>query len=214
MKANYYRDIAWEMAKVLDSFADLHTVQRPGLTKKIVAHISHAEWISPVMLDYGQRLNGLKWEWESSTLLSARGSINLLTLPEIYGDWKGLVYFGQADEDPRLASFKPVDLYAPDICVGLYHDERADPELYYYEFGEQPYPLGIDVQGYFQLLSQTLGVLHWPKLLLEAAALPDDIPYEPGSVTTRDVATCLPQLLPAFNLADFIATYRQLRRAK
>jgi hypothetical protein len=209
-----YRDVAIRTGKAISSCAELHTAQRPILTKKELAGLQPAEWIAPVMLHYGKHLNGLRWEWESTEPVVARGSINLLTLPEIYGDWKGLVYYDDPDEDPRLATFKPVDLYAPDSCVGLYHDERADPALYYYEFGEEPYALGIDVQAYFQLLSQTLGIMHWPLLLLEAAALPPDAPYQPQSGTTRDVAEELPKLYPAFDLADFIATYRQLRRAK
>ena len=213
MKRFDYESVVFDMADKIRPFAKISTTPPTGRpSKKELSRIKHVEWIVAVMQDYGQRCNGLKWEWHSPEPTVARGSINLLTLPEIYGDCKGLVYHGYPDEDPRLTSFKPVDLFAPDTCVGLYHDEHSNPELCYYEFGEQPCPLGIDIQGYFTLLGMTLGVFRWQQLLLEAAALPADVSYQAEGVTAQRVVATLAHLHPVFDLADFTATFRQLRR--
>ena len=163
------------------------------------------------MLDYGRRRNGFGVTWHTTGKPSYNGSINLLPLHKIYGgEWEGTVYHGTPDEDPRLRTFKPVDLFAPDTCVGVYHDERRDARLFYYEFGEEPQPLGLDVQGYYQLLPFSLGFFHWQNALLELASLAPDAVYAPYDNSARRFVDTMPTIHPTFDLQAFVAAYRQV----
>ena len=208
-----YRNISRQVGRLIEAVATVENAQSyGGVTKKELQKIPHADWIPEIMLDYGRRRNGFGVTWRTAGNPSYNGAINLLPLTKIYGgDWAGTVYHGTPDEDPRRRCFKPVDLFAPDTCVGLYHDEHADPQLYYYEFGEEPSPLGLDVQGYYQLLPYSLGFFHWQRLLLELASLAPDAPYTPYDGTARRFAQAMPALLPDFDLSALVAAYRRVR---
>ncbi len=208
-----YKEISWQMARLIESVATVEDSQSWGrVLKKEWREMPHVEWIPEVMLDYGQRHNGFGVTWRTVGQPSYYGSIHLLPLHVLYGgDWEGTVYHGTPDEDPRLRTFKPVDLFAPDTCVGLYHDERADPELYYYEFGEEPEPLGLTIAGYYQLLAMSLGFFHWQRALLELATLAPAAPYVPYAHSARRFAEAMPALNPAFDLQAFAAAYQRLR---
>ena len=186
-----------------------------------LARIPHAEWVPYCMQEYGGDLNGrlLRWETRPGQVPAVSGQINLLPLPEIYRDWEGMLYFDfdSPERRARFQTFKIVDFFANEACVGLYHDERADPALYLYTFEDEPEPLGVDIRGYLHLLTQSLGFPYWQYLLVElfqhrgqAQSFAPQRGTVSGNMATEFVEG-MSALLPTFNLAAFTALYEQVR---
>lgn len=188
-----------------------------------LARIPHPEWVPYCMQEYGGDLNGwiLRWQTREGQAPAASGQIKLLSLPEIYRDWEGMLYFDfdSAERRAKFGTFKIVDFFADEACVGLYHDERADPALYLYTFEDEPEPLGVDIRGYLHLLTQSLGFSYWQYLLVELArptAGARQRPFIPqrGTVSGNmavEFVTAMSALLPDFNLEAFLQLYDQVR---
>ena len=69
-------------------------------------------------------------------------------------------------------------------------------------------PLGVDFEGYLQLLLKSRGFWYWQK----AIATPEyENPYVSVSVEESNFTTIMPQLFPDFNLSDFQRFNQQKR---
>jgi hypothetical protein len=197
-----------------------HETRGEGLAHDTdLAQIPHPEWVPLSIQQYAGDVNGLLWRWHSHDgQPEAQGGFELLTLQEIYlSNWKGVVYFdSDTPNKVRMQTFKPVDFFIDEACVGLFHDERADPELYLYTFEDKPEPLGVDIGGYLQLLTLSLGFYYWQLLVIELARPNSPRPYVPARDAHRnqdllDFVDTMSQLYPPFNLEAFVALYDQVR---
>lgn len=192
-------------------------------TKRELAKIPNRAWVPQSLIDFCHIFNGISVSWEplpaqQSVAPHARGRIGFQRLQDIYGSWEGVVYFeGQLSvEDPDLRHFHLVDMFSDEEGVGLYHDERQDPQLYVCGFSDYaPEPLGVDFDGYLQLLRLSLGHQHWPHLLAELYQHFSSQPTQPfqevkdpnAQIFVRDMTA----LVPDFSLEAFVALYDQVR---
>ncbi|MDO7873770.1 hypothetical protein Q5H93_03430 [Hymenobacter sp. ASUV-10] len=210
-----YRQLGDELVDNVDRFATILRIRSSApATRKDTAKVKPPEWIPAAMRDYGAHLNGLLLSWESKGSVKVTGHIDLLPLDRIYQSWQGIVYTGEgAFEDPRLPEFRPVDRRGDETAVGLLHNAQASPALYLLEFGETPYPLGLDIRGYFTLLTHTLGLSYWTNMVAELARQPAPVAedYQPQGPEARRFAAELPYLAPALDLPTFIRYYNQVR---
>ena len=197
-------DILWHV--------DPHT-----LTKKKLAAF-RSEGVPEVVLLYGQHTGGLRVDWQARGGVRLEGSINLLPVERIYGPLDPDEFLVLPEDSPAVHHFRPVDMFKPDACVGLIHDERRSPELYYYDESERdPVALDLDLQGYISLLQFTWGFLNWQLLLLARAspagqARPFRLP--PDSLASNSIGEDLPlmaQQNPDWDLDAFVAHYDQVK---
>jgi hypothetical protein len=185
-------------------------------TKRVFGKIAHFEWVPPQMVACSRDSNGSKiaWETRSDQAPYASGGIHLLPIDQIYQDWKGIVYFDYPESDPaqqRLETFKIVDFFVSEACVGLYHDAQQDPELFLYSFEGLPQPLGVDVKGYMQLLTLSLGYYYWQQLLVELTVAPTTTSFSPKGTTAQRFVQEMSLLSPDFTLEAFIQLYEKVR---
>jgi hypothetical protein len=197
------------------------TYQKP--TKKELAEMDHPEWIPPEMYDYCKAYNGLLSPWSASAEQlkdhpECGGRIALERLQDIYGSWEKVVYFEDMlrPGQERLRCFKVVDMNADEAAVGLYHDQAQERELHYFRFCDgMPEPLGVDFDGYVQLLTLSLGYTYWPTLLVELNEHFTQHPAQtfagPRNLNAKDFVADMTALFPPFRLEAFVALYDQVR---
>ena len=224
MALNYFltlREVGIACGDYFDSEPP-ETYHKP--TKKELAALDHPEWIPASITECCKIYNGTLLPWRApAEQLEAHpectGRIALERLQDIYGSWEGVGYFEKTlrPGQQRLRSFKVVDLNAEEAAVGLYHDAAQERELYYHAFGEGtlPQPLGVDFDGYVQLLTLSLGYTYWPTLLVELnqhfaqqPAQPFAGPQDPNA---QDFVRDMTALFPPFSLDAFVALYDQVR---
>lgn len=182
---------------------------KPKAWKKI----PHAEWIPAQLMQYGLEINGCMTEWRSKNDGSGRpactGRFDFQPLEDIYGDWQRELGLVDEPATSRLHHFKVVDLATSYLVVGLYHDQAQDAGLYLYEpgSGAAPYPLHLDLSGYVQLLSHSLGYSYW-----QLALLPDDgknPAYRTYPELTSEFRQAMSAWNPEFEYDTFAALYQQ-----
>jgi hypothetical protein len=184
-----------------------------------LAKLAHPAWVPPVMQQFAGDVNGYTLLWRLEGQPQAVGSFDLYDLESTYNSsGRGVFYFEEWEDAQvaRMKPFKAVDFFTSEACVGLYYDERADPELYFYDFEGEPAPLGIDIAGYLQLLTLSLGFYYWQLLVVELARPDSPRPYVPARDVHRNpdvlkFVDTMPQLYPAFSLEAFVALYDQVR---
>jgi hypothetical protein len=216
--------------RIQQHFAAIPTGSFAPPTKRELAKIPHPEWIPEQIKAFWDFFNGYRFAWtttpaqqeqykdrEHRRLRNATGRIDLQRLQDIYSSWEGVVYFkDQPLENERLRDFKVIDMFADEAGVGIYHDERRDPELYLCGFSEyDPEPLGVDFEGYLQLLTLSLGNQNAPYMLRELneyftrqPALAFITPQNPSAQYFVYEMTAL---VPDFSQEAFVALYDQVR---
>lgn len=159
--------------------------------------------LTPAMIDFYGQANGVRIEWErrgEKRLPAgglAAGRINLLPVQEVFGDWEGVIFF---DDNRRFELLHPLDFFAPEACAALRLDGSGNPEVFYHYLGEEMNPLGVDFEGYLELLLRARGFWYWQR----AVARPDHVnPRAPMSVEERNFRELMPQLFPDFDPSDF-----------
>jgi len=220
MALNYLNTIRQFTEKCEFCFETQPPVTHRAPTKDELAKLAHQEWMPEQLLAFCNLFNGALYAWQSkpeSAGRPCRGKLHLQRLQDVYADWEGTVYFANRLEADghRLRDFKVLDFFADEAGVGFYHDAAQDRELYLYVFQEYgPLPLGVDFDGYLQLLSHSLAHSHWPYLLAELAehfatrpAQPFPGPHTPNArIFVDDMSS-----QTDFSLAEFVALYEQVR---
>ncbi len=188
--------------------------QSYGILKKKQLTLFRQEGIPEVVLSYGSSINGLRVDWQAREGVRLAGSINLLPVERIYGPLDPDEFLVLPDDLPAVHHFRPIDMFKNDACVGLLHDERRSPELYYYDESDRdPIALDLDLQGYISLLQFTWGFSNWQLLLVELAgpagpARPYRLrPDSLASNTLQDLLPLVAQQIPDWNLDAFVAHY-------
>jgi hypothetical protein len=159
--------------------------------------------LTPAMIQFYSEANGISIQWEKliNKELSGggliAGMIDLLPVQEVFRDWKDNIYF---EEDDPCKPLHPIDYFIGNACAGLYLDGSDNPEVYYYYRGEKMRPLGVDFEGYLQLLLKSRGFWYWPL----AIAGPEEVdPSTSMPREERNFREIMPQLFPDFNPSDF-----------
>lgn len=175
----------------------------PPATEEEISKACRKFNLTPAMIDFYGQANGLKIQWERKkdkklpTGGLAAGYINLLSLQEIFSDWKNIIYFDETDPCKPL---HPLDFFIEEACAALYVDGSDNPQVYYYAHGEKMSSLAVDFEGYLKLLLKSRGFWYWHK----AIAQPEYFnPYVPMSVEERNFREIMPQLFPDFDVSDF-----------
>lgn len=159
--------------------------------------------LTPAMIDFYSEANGISIQWEKlgekeipgGGLIA--GMIDLLPVQQVFRDWKDNIYF--EDDDP-CKPLHPIDYFIGNACAGLYLDGSDNPEVYYYYRGERMRRLGVDFEGYLQLLLKSRGFWYWQV----AIAGPEEVdPSVPIPREERNFREIMPQLFPDFNQSDF-----------
>lgn len=174
----------------------------PATKKKLKEAQSHFK-LTAAMIDFYSEANGITIEWERREQKGipdgglAAGYINLLPVEQVFKDWENVIYF---DEDDSFKPLHPIDVFIDEACAALYLDGSDNPQVYYHYLGEEMSPLGVDFEGYLQLLLKSRGFWYWHK----AIAQPEYFnPYVPISVEERNFREIMPQLFPDFDASDF-----------
>ncbi len=155
--------------------------------------------------------NGFSIKWRLKTEKnqhSFQGSINILPIEEVFGDWEEIVYFDFTEEHDRAKSFKIIDFFMPEACIGIFTDDENDNSLYYHDFEGEFYPLHLDMEGYINMLGLSYGTSGWQMAILihqqGAFSKVIDDAFEKQMIN----------LFPEFKLEEFIASYEEQRIEK
>ena len=159
--------------------------------------------LTAAMIDFYSEANGITIQWERKEQKQipdgglAAGYINLLPIEEVFQDWEHIIYF---DDDSSFKPLHPLDFSTDEACAALYLDGSDNPQVYYHYLGEEMSPLGVDFEGYLQLLLKSRGFWYWHK----AIAQPEYFnPYVPVSLEERNFREIMPQLFPDFDGSEF-----------
>ena len=135
------------------------------------------------------------------------GKINILPAEKVFSDWEGIVWFKGIPETYHLKDFKVLDFFVNEACVGFYNIEGKTEELHYLYFEEEPVPLGINLEGYCQLLSLSYGFFYWQSAIVELIT-------KEKSQESKDFKRYMPKLFSDFSYPQFVDVYNQVRIKK
>lgn len=174
----------------------------PPATPEELAEARAEFELTPAMLDFYTRANGIRIEWERRESREvpggglAAGRINLLPVEEVFGDWEDVIY---ADDEDRFRPLRPFDFFVEEACAALYADGAAEPEVYYHYLGEEMRPMGVTFEGYLELLLKSRGFWYWQL----AASEPGEHQAGRVSVEEKNFRELMPRLFPDFDPSDF-----------
>jgi len=164
----------------------------------------------PVSLkEFYKSVDHLNYEWETKELadesgIKLKGRINILKAESVLSDWKEVVYFDGDSEE--LKQFKIVDNFVPEAHCGFLLNEDKSDAMYYHESGERDLlPLGVDFNGYLELMFMARGFWYWQAVVLN---------IKNGKGNEGEVEkfkTYMPQIFPDFKWEEFVALYERVR---
>lgn len=172
------------------SFAD-------GATEQQLAAAGEKLALSDAMQRFYGEANGVRIAWERSAGMHTEagdviaGTINLLAIEEVLSDWVNIVY-GSGDD--AFADLHPLDMFTSEACAALCLDGSDPPELYYHYLGESSHSLGVDFEGYLELLLTSRGFWYWQTAVRGPAR----------SRVARTFRTVAPSLFADIDLDDFM----------
>ncbi|HXV91656.1 MAG TPA: hypothetical protein VD813_00050, partial [Pseudonocardia sp.] len=163
--------------------------------------------VPPSLHAFSHSCNGFELHWQAPGHPDpdVAGGVRILSLAQILQDWEGVVYFAGDPADSVWRSFRPVDFFTDERCVGIFTGEHADDSLHLYTFSDDDtVRLDLDLFGYADLLCAARGFLHWPSAL-ELVRTGRD------SVEAERFRSAMPQLFPGFSWPGFVEAYQALR---
>ncbi len=148
----------------------------------------------------------LSWDLPDEEDPSVSGRVRLLPLRAVMQDWHGVVYFDDEPADSSWRTFRPVDFFVDEACVGMFTGADVDESLYLWDFShlDEPFRLDLDIFGYVELLCAARGFLYWQRGLRT-------IKGDGDSPEAQRFRTRMPQLFPQFSYAEFSELYQRLR---
>jgi len=183
--------------------SDIDYLFNPPATEEELNAVRSKFNLTPAIIDFYSEANGLAIYWDRADEVDipgggvAAGYINLLPVQEVFKDWKNIIYFS---EDDPCKPLHPIDFFISNACAALYLDGSDNPPVYYYYRGERMRPLGVDFEGYLQLLLKSRGFWYWPL----AIAGPEEVdPAAPIPTEERNFREIMPQFFPDFDPSDF-----------
>jgi len=164
----------------------------------------------PIMLtDFYKILNHLNYEWETKELvdesgIKLKGRINILKAESVLSDWKEVVYFD--GDSAELKQFKIVDNFVPEAHCGFLLNGDNSDVMYYHESGEPELePMGVDFNGYLELMFAARGFWYWQRVILNLTT------GEGYGHNVEEFKTYMPQIFPDFKWEEFVALYEKVR---
>ncbi len=121
--------------------------------------------------DFFGEIGGFRLEWRHTIAgirqgdLSDHGFVNLLPIREVFGDWRGVTWFGEQDSEFRAV--KPFDMFVPEACAAFVQPEGGQPAgtVAYHYFGEELYDTGYAFDEYLVRLLASRGFWYWIQTL-------------------------------------------------
>ena len=116
-------------------------------------------------------MNGCTLEWRVAESFDGdarpmRGSVNLLPVTRVFGDWRGAAYAPGAGGEPRHEPVKPFDLFAPEACAAFNLPKgAADSPVYFHYFGEATVNTRHTFEEYLERLLVSRGFWYWIQAL-------------------------------------------------
>lgn len=132
------------------------------------------------------------------------GKIKILPLKEVMGDWEGIVWFKKMPDQDDLKNFRILDFFVDEACVGFYDLPDKTEALYYLYLEDRPVRLGLNLEGYVEMLVMTRGYFYWQTAVIELITGKE-------SKESRDFKKYMPQLFSDFKYESFVELYHQVR---
>ena len=161
----------------------------------------------PSIQSFYKKLSSFELAWKSNQFndqLSLTGCAKILPVQEVDSDWKEVLWFDHTPADDPIRNFRILDFFVDEACVGFYEKGKGAPNLYFYDFEEQPVDLQVDMEGYIQLLCAARGFRYWPLVLVSF--------LEKKEITEAETfKTYMPQLFPDFSFDAFKTLFDKVR---
>ncbi len=165
-----------------------------------------SEFLNSYDLFFGFKL---LWTAKPETGIKATGSIRIMELPKVFGDWEGHAYFSHSEEDSLLRDFKIVDFYQNEYAAGILFGKRRDFTFYNIEIGgEDPVSLDLDINGYIEMMMQSKGYTYWQTVI--------EYYLHGGYQTdiTEQFKHDMPILFPDWTWEGFVQKFEEIRLHK
>ncbi|BAU09886.1 hypothetical protein LEP3755_03620 [Leptolyngbya sp. NIES-3755] len=170
------------------------------------AQLDTARWMAQLKLPTGleafyKEMNGVTVEWEAKEAFSDqevdRGSIQLLPVEQIFGNWEGTTWFEDIPDSERFRGVKPFDLFQPEACAAFYQQLDAAPEdtVYFHYFGEELSAMSYQFEEYLERLVACRGYLYWQLTLCSESQNTPEV---------ERVRSRIPVLFPECSLDQFV----------
>lgn len=177
------------------------------------------ENLPAALTDFYKQQTHLTYEWEAKELRNDNGqklsgSINILSADKVLADSKVLYPVVELDENgneyehnvksEHLKGYKQVDFFTGQSSCGFYQNE-SNGLMYYHDHGDtKAQSLGVDFNGYLELMFAARGFLFWQQALLKMKT--------GGWSRSADLFKAdMPKLFPDFKWEEFVALYERVR---
>jgi hypothetical protein len=150
--------------------------------------------------DFYREVGAFRLEWQhtldeiSHGDLSDHGFINILPVPEVFGDWRDVTWFDE--DDQQFRPVKPFDMFVPEACTAFLQppdDPPADAVAYHY-FGEELCDTGYTFDDYLKRLLASRGYWYWVQTLC---------PDKQDSAEVVDFRNNMPVIFPDYDDEPF-----------
>lgn len=147
-------------------------IAEPALTADIEAATELAGGALPGGVeDFYAELNGFRLDWRHTVAevahgdLSDHGLINILPIGEVFGEWRGVTWFG--DDSDEFRPVKPFDMFVPEACAAFIQPAGQPPTgtVAYHYFGEELIDTGYSFEEYLERLIASRGFWYWIQAL-------------------------------------------------
>jgi hypothetical protein len=147
----------------------------------------------------------LKWKTNHGCEFYANGSINILEIPQIFGDWEGITFLPSTPSDSDLRDFKIVDYYLSEYACGIFWGNRMDLIFHKAELdGSKPLSLDLDVTGYIEMFIASKGYIQWQTAI-------EFILYGTEKSNVDDFKAHMPILFPDWTWEAFVQKFEEVR---
>ena len=127
--------------------------------------------LPPGVGDFFGEIGGFRLEWQHTVAvishgdLSDHGLVNILPITEIFGDWRGVTWFGE--DTAEFRAVKPFDMFVPEACAAFVKPEGEPPasSVAYHYFGEELHDTGYTFDEYLERLLASRGFWYWIQTL-------------------------------------------------
>jgi len=113
-----------------------------------------------------ESMDGLTVEWnlnESNTARHHKGSIRILPIKQVFGNWQGATWFPEPSPGTQYQSIKPFDHFVTEACAAFKLKPQSTPEstVYFHYFGEATVNTGYSFNEYLERLLVSKGYWYW-----------------------------------------------------
>ncbi len=159
-------------------------------------------------LEIYQKSDGMRIQWEATTIEQAYGKMRFLKIEDVLSSWENSIYDPEDLEmNEMLEFFHPFDEISPEIMCGfMIAPNETYESIYLNSAGEtETSYLGLDFDGYVTMLYESRAYKSWPVILLDI--INDDL----DTPLIRDFKSDMPKLFPDFDWNKYIVKYRSLQ---